>query len=218
MESTGKSGRTRIAVAGAVALAVGAFASLGATGYAARLVALAHTTPAAARHSPSKVTICHHTHSEKNPFVTIAVAEHALPAHVEHGDTAGPCSEQAPAAPAAAPRVHKAKLRKAHKARPSGKKSRAHAHVKKAKAVRAKSGQAPATVHGTAKTKTHGSKGKGHEKRKTHGRGHTKPKAHGTGRGHGPGNGHGNEKRANHGQGTGDTHGGQSGGGKGKGH
>ena len=38
-----------------------------------------------------KVTICHHTGSEKNPFVTITVSRNALPAHLGHGDTVGPC-------------------------------------------------------------------------------------------------------------------------------
>lgn len=40
---------------------------------------------------PLKVTICHHTGSETNPFVTIAVSEHAVPAHLAHGDTLGVC-------------------------------------------------------------------------------------------------------------------------------
>jgi hypothetical protein len=49
-----------------------------------------------------KVTICHHTHSAKHPFVTITVGAPAVTAHMKHGDTIGPC---APAL-AASTRVH----------------------------------------------------------------------------------------------------------------
>jgi hypothetical protein len=38
-----------------------------------------------------KVTICHHTGSQRNPTVTISVSENAVPAHQAHGDTLGPC-------------------------------------------------------------------------------------------------------------------------------
>jgi hypothetical protein len=72
------------AVGGITALAVGALASLGAAVSPSR-------TPAAASQYPKKVTICHHTHSKKNPFVTITVSRNALPAHLGHGDTTGPC-------------------------------------------------------------------------------------------------------------------------------
>ena len=40
----------------------------------------------------NKVTICHHTHSQKHPFVTITVSQNALKAHLAHGDTIGPCT------------------------------------------------------------------------------------------------------------------------------
>ena len=38
-----------------------------------------------------KVTMCHHTHSKKNPNVTITVSKNAVPAHLKHGDTMGAC-------------------------------------------------------------------------------------------------------------------------------
>src|SRR5947207_15950942 len=86
-----KSGRARFAAAGAAALAVAALASVGGVGYAARLVGVSNISATAAQYPPSKVTICHHTHSQKNPFVTINVSERALPANLGHGDTVGAC-------------------------------------------------------------------------------------------------------------------------------
>src|SRR5206468_11774962 len=88
MKKFRKSRHARLA---ATVIAVGAFASLASVGYAAGLVPFVHTSPTAAQYPTSKVTICHHTHSQKNPFVTITVSEHALPAHLGHGDTVGPC-------------------------------------------------------------------------------------------------------------------------------
>lgn len=38
-----------------------------------------------------KVTMCHKTHSKKNPYVTIVVSKNAVAAHKKHGDTLGPC-------------------------------------------------------------------------------------------------------------------------------
>jgi hypothetical protein len=72
------------AVGAVTALAVGALASIGAAVSPSR-------TPSAASQYPKKVTICHRTHSKKNPFVTITVSRNALPAHLGHGDTTGPC-------------------------------------------------------------------------------------------------------------------------------
>ena len=49
-------------------------------------------SPASAQYEyPEKVTICHHTGTQTNPFVTIRVSRNALPAHLAHGDTLGPC-------------------------------------------------------------------------------------------------------------------------------
>ena len=215
MEKLRKSGRARIAAVAAAVLAVGAFASLAATGYAARLVPFAHTTPQAAQYPNSKVTICHHTPSQKNPFVTITVSVHALPAHLGHGDTVGPCPEQAPSTPALPGKPQK--THKAHPSKHSANKGQLNGHGKPAKTAPAEKshgqgngsaqGNTPATVHGKGhtKTKTHGSaqghgQGKGHDK--THGQ------THGQGNGQGQG----------HGQGQGGTHGNSSGGGKGNGH
>jgi hypothetical protein len=76
----------RLILAGGVgALAFAALTSVGAA-------VSPSGTPAATDQYPKKVTICHHTHSKKNPFVTIRVSRNALKAHFRHGDTIGPCS------------------------------------------------------------------------------------------------------------------------------
>jgi len=37
-----------------------------------------------------KVTICHFTGSDSNPFVEITVSVNSLPAHIAHGDVVAP--------------------------------------------------------------------------------------------------------------------------------
>jgi hypothetical protein len=44
------------------------------------------SSAASQQYPHKKVTLCHHTHSKKHPWVQITVSEHAVPAHLRHGD------------------------------------------------------------------------------------------------------------------------------------
>ena len=55
-------------------------------------VGFAKSSPSAAQYQyGKKTTLCHRTHSKKHPRVTITVGNAAVPAHLRHGDTLGPC-------------------------------------------------------------------------------------------------------------------------------
>ncbi len=70
--------------ASVVAVALAAAGVLGGVGFA-------KSSPTAAQYQYGKITICHKTHSKKNPFVTITISQSALPAHLRHGDSVGAC-------------------------------------------------------------------------------------------------------------------------------
>ena len=116
-ESGRRAGSLRIAFAGGLtALMLVAVASVGGVSYAAggahgvwqsahKLVSKhskSHRTAPAKSSAKDqyggqeKVTICHHTGSKKNPTETIQVSKSAVPGHLKHGDSVGPCSQGTP--------------------------------------------------------------------------------------------------------------------------
>jgi hypothetical protein len=75
-------------------VAVGVLAGLAATSLVGLGYAASTGGPAsAAQYEYKKVTICHHTQGKGGTHhVTITVSRNALPAHMRHGDTMGPCN------------------------------------------------------------------------------------------------------------------------------
>jgi hypothetical protein len=98
--------RTAPFLASGVLLAAGGFAAASiASGGGLRLPTGSTTGLTGTGPLPSKVTICHHTHSRKHPSHTIRISSHAWPAHARHGDTLGPCT-QAPTQTGASTKKH----------------------------------------------------------------------------------------------------------------
>jgi hypothetical protein len=225
MKKSSTTGRARLVAAALVVAAAGVFASVGMAGFGAKLVGMSHkTTPTTDQYPAGNVTICHHTHSQKNPFVTITVSQNAVPAHLRnHGDTIGPCSQQAPVVPVVPGQAKKAvKVHKAHKAKHKANKGQLRRESKST------------TKHESTQGNDHANKGVGHEPTAgpstVHGKSQGKGQAKGHNKTHGPpadrgsGNGNGHDKgQKDHGQGHGQENGhsndpGSGGNGKGKGH
>jgi hypothetical protein len=206
MNQLWKSRRVRFAAAGAAALTVGLLASLGGVGYAASILGVSASEPVAAQYPPAKVTICHHTHSATNPFVTITVSERALPAHLAHGDTIGACSTPAVApTPRAAVQSAKKPGKPGH-SRHQGKTKKSHPGGQERSTLRntlkgnglaqgnenaQTSGQGQ--VHSQAGTNSHG-QGKDHANSHASGHDHGQGQSgtHDQGQGNGQGDVHGN--------------------------
>jgi hypothetical protein len=186
-----RSGRVRFAAAGAVALAVAALASVGGVGYAARLVGVSNISPVAAQYPPSKVTICHHTHSQKNPFVTITVSERALPAHLGHGDTVGPCPQNS-----LTPEQGE-KLVQQH-----GKAQHHSNGLQKGK----KKGHANGHESSTLGSPLQGNRGQGHDQSKANGQSKANDQSHGKGKGPASHQSHGQSQPKGKGNGQGHGH------------
>jgi hypothetical protein len=208
--------RVRFAVAAAVAGAVGVLGSLGAVGYGAGLVGVSQSSPVAAQHPLSRVTICHHTHSQTNPFATITVSENAVPAHLGHGDTIGACQTVAatPAVKTARPptekqkpqhfaRKHKAKkAKKAKKAHPATGPSKTTAQLDKAEVRSAGHARAGGQARTDAKER-----GQGEAHAYGHAKEHGSAKNQYRGQGPKPDHGEGNGNGAGNGGGSGNGHG-----------
>ena len=89
----------RLASAGTAAAAlVAAFAAVAGAGLSSTSSSATEYQYGPGSHQyGQKVTLCHHTHSKKHPWVTITVGAPAVKAHLKHGDTVGACPTVVPA-------------------------------------------------------------------------------------------------------------------------
>jgi len=96
--------RLRFVLAGAATIMTGAALASAAFG---GLRALDLGPAAASQYPGKKVTVCHKTHSKKHPWVKIRISQHALKAHLRHGDFVVDASHPCPPPAAATTKKHK---------------------------------------------------------------------------------------------------------------
>jgi hypothetical protein len=152
----GPKGRSaRFALAGALAVGVltafAAVAGVGVTQNAAGAGEYQYGQP--------KVTICHHTHSTKHPFVTITVGAPAAAAHLKHhdGDHLGACTAAELAKGKHNNGKHKGQNKSNHASHPSKPSHPSHP----SKPSKPSGASTPSTPSGNG---NNGSNGKGHGK------------------------------------------------------
>ena len=86
--------------------------------------------PAAASQYPKKVTVCHRTHSKKHPWVKIRISNHALKAHLRHGDFVVDETHPCPPATTTSAKNHKHHGKGKHHLKPATAKHHANKHGK----------------------------------------------------------------------------------------
>jgi|SRR5436309_289440 hypothetical protein len=108
----------RFAVVAIATMATGAaLASAGLAG----LNAVDFGSAAAKQYPVKKVTVCHHTHSKKHPWVKITISRNALKAHRRHGDFLVDANNPCPPNTASATKKNKNKGKSNGKGKNKGK-------------------------------------------------------------------------------------------------
>lgn len=171
-EPGGPTPRGVLAVAGSAVVFL-CFWAIGGVGFAQDSVIAAQY-----QYGDKKVTICHKTGSSKS--VTITISRNALPAHLRHGDTVGPCPRRSEGKQKDGKRAKAEKAPKAEKTTSAAKGSKPKRSPKKesAKGKRdAPAAPAASTENRAPEAKPDQPKGRGKGKEKEKDKGSADPAA-----------------------------------------